>query len=129
MWKSLIFAVLLVAVVSVDVPNNSSAGSKKSDTQVSANSTQQAKKQPGEISQNAAISEKNDHNSNAIKEEKNVGKGEAEEMNLHQNKETSIEDMDDTENFKYYWVLLVFSSLSIIGLIVFKSFRYIFNYR
>lgn len=29
----------------------------------------------------------------------------------------------DQFNFKYYWILLVFSSLAIISLLIFKSFR------
>lgn len=118
MLKLVIFGVLLIAAVSGEVQNNSS----KLNLQVTANSTQQAKQQP-EISLNAAmISEKNEHKSN--EEGKIVGKGEVKLIDSRPNKDTDIEDVDDVENFKYYWFLLVFSSLSIIGIIVFKSFRY-----
>lgn len=122
MWKFLIFVVCFLSVASGEIPNNSSASTQKLNSQIPLNSTQQAK-QPAAISTNVVISEKNDHDSN--EEGKIIGKGEAKLINSHQSKEPTIEDVDDTENFKYYWVLLVFSSLSIIGLIVFKSFRYL----
>lgn len=54
------------------------------------------------------------------------GKGSVELVSQEKNDESVLGDMDGVDDgldFKYYWVLLVFSSLSIIGIIVFKSMR------
>lgn len=120
MWKLLILSVVLVTIVSEDVPNNSSLLTQKSNN---TNSTRPETKQ-AQISSNVVISKNDNQKSNTDEFKNNDGKGEVKLVNSQPNQEVSIEDVDDTENFKYYWVLLVFSSLSIIGIIVFKSFRY-----
>lgn len=122
MWKFLVFMVLLVSVAAQEVTNSSST---QINTQKITNSTQQARQQQPviAISSKVPISEKTDH-SNVVEE--NIGKGEAKLITSHPIKETTtLDEMNDEENFKYYWMLLVFSSLSIIALIVFKSFRYL----
>lgn len=112
MLKFLIFFVFWGTLVSGDALNNSSFVAQNIKAQIPANSTQQAKQPEVEISPNVVITNE---------EEKNIGKGEAKLLDT--NKEQLVDEVSDEENFKYYWVLLVFSSLSIIGLIVFKSFR------
>lgn len=110
MLKYTILVILLLMAVNGEPPNNSSIEAPRPIAKIPFNSTQQAKT---EISESAAISEKK------------IGTGEAKLFNTHPVKEPRIGDeVSETETFKYYWVLLVFSSVSIISLIVFKSFRY-----
>ena len=94
------------------------------------NSTQHQKSAEKEISKsNATISENKNINKNVIEDAKSVGKGTVELINKEKEQaepvmsESIMDDVDDGVDFKYYWVLLVFSSLSIISIIVFKSFR------
>ena len=127
MLKYILIVSLVVTFVICD-------DASKSDNSVSLNQPQlnstQQKSAEKEISKsNATISENKNINKNVIEDAKSVGKGTVELINKEKEQaepvmsESIMDDVDDGVDFKYYWVLLVFSSLSIISIIVFKSFR------
>lgn len=123
MLKNILIVSLIVTFVLCD------DASKSAGSVPHLNSTQQQQQQhqkSAEISKsNATISETKNINKNVNKE----GKGSAELINKEKEQdepvmsESTMDEVDDGVDFKYYWVLLVFSSLSIISIIVFKSFR------
>lgn len=123
MFKYILIVSLAVTLVFSDDANKSTHS--ESIVQSQLNSTQHQK---SAISiKNSTISENKNINKNVIEEAKSVGKGTAELVNKEKAEpvvsESEMDDVDDGVDFKYYWVLLVFSSLSIISIIVFKSFR------
>lgn len=59
------------------------------------------------------------HQNNNTVEEHEKLENVQQEINFMSNQQYNADDFD----FKYYWILLVGSSLAIVGLIVFKSFR------
>lgn len=95
------------------------------------NSTQKEHQQQSNLqiskSNSSVISENNQNSKNVNEETKNIGKGIAELVNHKEpvDDDSEMNKVDDGVDFKYYWVLLVFSSLSIISIIVFKSFRFV----
>lgn len=95
------------------------------------NSTQKEHQQQSNLqiskSNSSVISENNQNSKNVNEETKNIGKGIAELVNHKESvdDDSEMNKVDDGVDFKYYWVLLVFSSLSIISIIVFKSFRFV----
>lgn len=120
MLKNILIVSLIVTFVLCD------DASKSAGSVPHLNSTQQQHQKSAEISKsNATISETKNINKNVNKE----GKGSAELINKEKEQdepvmsESTMDEVDDGVDFKYYWVLLVFSSLSIISIIVFKSFR------
>lgn len=119
MWKNILLVYLTINLAFADEVVKSS-DSVQPIKQL--NSTQLQKTQ---ISANSsAISKNNSINKNAIEEKNNIGKGSAELINKEQTDDNeTFNEVDDGLDFKYYWLLLVFSSCSIISIIVFKSFR------
>lgn len=122
MLKNILIVSLIVTFVLCD------DASKSAGSVPHLNSTQQQQQhqKSAEISKsNATISETKNINKNVNKE----GKGSAELINKEKEQdepvmsESTMDEVDDGVDFKYYWVLLVFSSISIISIIVFKSFR------
>jgi hypothetical protein len=119
MWKlSVLLLMLAHAVVIQGAPQNATVLAE-----IAKNSTQPDK--------NNLLISKSQINSN------NTKANEAGVVNNHEAAANEAEDFPvlapsgdldlDNENFKYYWMLLVGSSLAIIGLIVFRSFRYLLS--
>lgn len=119
------YVIIVSLVVTFVFSDDASKSASPVSIPTQLNSTQHEK---SAISTNAdEISE--NINKNVIEETKSVGKGTAQLVNKGKEEaepvvsESFMDDVDDGVDFKYYWVLLVFSSLSIISIIVFKSFR------
>lgn len=120
------YVIIVSLVVTLVFSDDASKSANPVSIPTQLNSTQHQKSEISKVT-NATISE--NINKNVIEEAKNVGKGTAQLLNKQKEEEEPVvsesfmDDVDDGEDFKYYWVLLVFSSLSIISIIVFKSFR------